>query len=92
MDEGEIRDADDDIVKKSSAESVEAKDDGDAKRRKEDRSREIEGTKQTTVVVAASGDRPSFDIKIVTPVVSQVFREIILVYKQILVLQNRMIE
>ena len=36
----------------------------------EDKSREVEGTQQTTLVVAAKGDRPSFDIKIVTPVVS----------------------
>ena len=37
---------------------------------KEDTSRQVEGTVQKTVVVPAQGDRPSFDIKIVNPVVS----------------------
>ena len=74
MDEGEIRDGDDVVspaeVKKSNSDSVANEDDDASKRRKEDKSREVEGTQQTTLVVAAKGDRPSFDIKIVTPVVS----------------------
>ena len=41
----------------------------------EDRSREVDGTKQRTVVVPAQGDRPSFDIKIVNPVVSLIALE-----------------